>query len=201
MPTLVVLHYTAMDSAKAAIERLCDPAFEVSTHYLICAQGQVTQMVDEKMRAWHAGAGRWSGQGDINSRSIGIELDNDGTSPFTAAQMDALEVLLGGILERWSIPATRVIGHSDITPGRKADPGPRFDWVRLARQGLAVYSGLQNTAISADADQFCKLAAAAGYSEDTDFETLLGSVRLRYRPWATGPLEAADMALFPDPTY
>lgn len=189
-----------MRTAKAAIERLCDPAFEVSAHYLVCTQGQITQMVDEEMRAWHAGAGSWCGQGDVNSRSIGIELDNDGMSPFAAAQMDALEVLLGSIMERWSIPPKGVIGHSDMAPGRKIDPGPQFDWARLARQGLAVHSSLQNPVMPANTDQFCKLAVAAGYPEETDFDTLLGAVRLRYRPWATGPLDSADMALFPYPT-
>lgn len=128
-----------MQSAQSAVERLCDPACEVSAHYLIDAQGAVIQMVDEEMRAWHAGAGVWGGQGDVNSRSIGVEMDNDGTCPFTAAQMDALEPLLHGIMARWSIPASGVIGHSDMAPGRKFDPGPRFDWARLARQGLAVW--------------------------------------------------------------
>ncbi len=200
-PELIVLHYTAMQSAKAAVERLCDPACEVSAHYLISAQGQLTQMVEEDMRAWHAGAGTWCGQGDVNSRSIGVELDNDGTSPFAAAQIDALEILLGGIMKRWSIPATSVIGHSDMAPGRKIDPGPRFDWVRLARQKLAGHSCSKNPALPPNADLFCKLACAAGYPQEADFETLLGTVRLRFRPWAKGPLDGADMGLFPGQTH
>lgn len=199
MPELIVLHYTAMRSAKAAIERLCDPAHEVSAHYLISGQGQVTHMVEEGMRAWHAGAGSWCGRGDVNSRSIGVELDNDGTSPFAAAQIDAVEDLLRGIMERWSIPAAGVIGHSDMAPGRKFDPGPRFDWARLARQELAGQSCSKNPVMPTTADAFCKLAWAAGYPQDADFETLLGAVRLRFRPWAKGPLDGADMALFPGP--
>lgn len=137
VPELVVIHYTAMDSAQAALDRLCDPAFEVSAHYLIGADATIWQMVDEAERAWHAGAGAWLGCEDVNSRSIGIELDNRGNHPFSEPQMAVLEPLLSGIMDRWSIPASGIIGHSDSAPGRKIDPGPRFDWARLVRQGLA----------------------------------------------------------------
>ena len=137
LPTLVVIHYTAMESCEAALERLCDPVYEVSSHYLISNKGDILQLVEEEMRAWHAGAGEWMGQDDINSRSIGIELDNTGATPFSEPQMAALEALLPGILQSWSIPPEGVIGHSDMAPGRKFDPGPRFDWQRLERQGLA----------------------------------------------------------------
>lgn len=136
-PKLIVVHYTAMDSAKAALERLCDPAFEVSAHYLIGGDGTLWQLVDETQRAWHAGAGEWQGQSDINSRSIGIELDNRGTHPFSEPQMVRLEELLSDIQTRWTIPAEGVIGHSHMAPGRKWDPGPHFDWARLARLNLA----------------------------------------------------------------
>lgn len=136
-PTLIVLHYTAMTSARAALERLCDPAAEVSAHYLIGPDGTLWQLVRECDRAWHAGAGAWRGQSDINSRSIGIELDNRGDHPFGEPQMAALEALLESVMARWEIPAAGVIGHSDMAPGRKVDPGPRFDWARLERQGLA----------------------------------------------------------------
>ena len=108
-PTYVVLHYTAMTSAAAAITRLCDPQFEVSAHYVICKSGQITQLVPEGARAWHAGAGAWAGQDDINSRSIGIELDNDGQGPFSeAALMDSLVALLGPMLAAWNIPPERM---------------------------------------------------------------------------------------------
>lgn len=128
-----------MDSAGAALQRLCDPATEVSAHYLIGAEGTCWQMVAEGQRAWHAGAGQWCGQDDINSRSIGIELDNRGDHPFAEPQMATLEALLADIMARWSIPALGVIGHSDMAPGRKIDPGPRFDWRRLARLGLSIW--------------------------------------------------------------
>ena len=138
-PVLVVLHYTAMAIAQAALDRLCDPEAEVSAHYLIAADGTLCSLVAEEKRAWHAGAGAWGGIADVNSRSIGIELDNDGASPFPAPLMTTLEALLAGILDRWRIGPAGVIAHSDMAPGRKSDPGPRFDWQRLARGGLAVW--------------------------------------------------------------
>jgi len=136
-PTLIVLHYTAMTPAAAAIERLCDPAYEVSAHYVIGEGGELWQLVEEHKRAWHAGAGSWRGQDDINSRSIGIEMVNDGQSPYAARLMITLEALLPQIMARWGISAAGVIGHSDMAPGRKIDPGPHFDWARLEAKGLA----------------------------------------------------------------
>lgn len=138
-PSLVVLHYTGMRGAADALDRLCDPSAEVSAHYVIGACGTLWQLVAEDMRAWHAGAGAWQGVDDINSRSIGIELVNTGAQPFPAPQINCLEHVMRGIMARWSIPAHRVIGHSDMAPERKDDPGPRFDWSRLARQGLAFW--------------------------------------------------------------
>jgi N-acetylmuramoyl-L-alanine amidase len=136
-PSLVVIHYTAMASAEAACARLCDPDAEVSAHYLIDYDGQVTALVDEAMRAWHAGAGAWGAITDVNSHSIGIELQNTGAEPFPEPQMAALEGLLAGVMARWAIGPEGVIGHADCAPGRKVDPGPRFDWARLAFSGLA----------------------------------------------------------------
>ncbi|MEM8597008.1 MAG: N-acetylmuramoyl-L-alanine amidase [Pseudomonadota bacterium] len=139
---MVVLHYTAMASAEAALRRLSDPSAEVSAHYLIARDGRLFAMVPEARRAWHAGVSRWGAVEDVNSRSIGIELDNpagDPTPPFAEPLMARLEGLLAEILARHAIPPERVVGHACIAPGRKQDPGPRFDWRRLARQGLAVW--------------------------------------------------------------
>ncbi len=189
---LVVLHYTAMAGARAALDRLCDPAAEVSAHYLIGADGTVWQMVREEDRAWHAGAGAWAGQEDINSRSIGVELDNLGTHPFSEPQMAALEALLPGIMARWGIGPAGVIGHSDMAPGRKCDPGPRFDWARLARQGLALaHAPGQGGAVAPEG--FRALAARAGYPCDAAEADLLAAVRHRVRPWGRGPLCQGDM--------
>ncbi|RMH49756.1 MAG: N-acetylmuramoyl-L-alanine amidase, partial [Alphaproteobacteria bacterium] len=138
-PRLVVLHHTAMAGVGAALARLCDPAAEVSAHWLIGADGAVHALVPEERRAWHAGAGAWGRVTDVNSASIGIELDNPGDRPFAAAQMRALETLLDAIMARWNIPPQGVIGHSDMAPGRKRDPGARFDWFRLARAGRSVW--------------------------------------------------------------
>ncbi|MBL4767054.1 MAG: N-acetylmuramoyl-L-alanine amidase [Rhodobacteraceae bacterium] len=193
IPTLIVLHFTAMTNAKAALDRLCDPLTEVSAHYLIGGDGTVWQMVQEQDRAWHAGAGEWAGVDDINSRSIGIELDNRGDHPFSALQMAALEQLMPQIMKRWAIRSTGVIAHSDMAPGRKCDPGRRFDWQRLARFGLAVWPEPVDPP-SRDVGQFRALARDAGFTADVSAATLLEAVRLRFRPWGQGALCAADMA-------
>jgi N-acetylmuramoyl-L-alanine amidase len=140
--SMVVLHYTGMESAGAALERMCDPAAEVSAHYMIDEDGTVTQMVDEAKRAWHAGRSYWRGITDVNSASVGIELVNPGHEfgyrPFPDAQMDALVPLLAQIVQRHNVPRANVVGHSDIAPARKTDPGELFDWERLAEYKLAL---------------------------------------------------------------
>lgn len=184
-PELIVIHYTAMDCAQAAIDWLCNPEAEVSAHYVIAPDGQVTQLVAEDMRAWHAGVGSWLGRDDVNSRSIGIELSNKGDHPFAAKQMAALETLLEGIMQRWDIGPDGVIGHSDMSPGRKIDPGPKFDWLRLARQGLAVWP--DQKAENAD---WASCAAQFGY--DLENPNCFDAFRARFRPWANGPRDAED---------
>ncbi len=193
MPDIIVLHYTAMASCAEARARLCDPAAEVSAHWLVDERGAAEALVPEPMRAWHAGAGAWGGVGDVNSRSIGIELANDGRTPFAEPQMAGLERLLAGIMARWDIAPERVIGHSDMAPERKADPGARFDWRRLALQGLAVWpeDGL------ADPAGFAAAARTFGYACE-DEALLLAAFRLRFRPWARGPVDAVDAGLAGD---
>ncbi len=186
-PSLVVLHYTAI-SCEAARARLCDPEAEVSAHWLISQTGEAEALVDERHRAWHAGAGGWAGLDDINSHSIGIELANDGTQPFAEPQMAALERLLAAIMARWNIPAHRVIGHSDMAPSRKSDPGRHFDWRRLALQGLSVWPEP-----AAEAPLAASLTAF-GYPDAPD-DARLTAFRLRFRPWASGPEDATDRAL------
>jgi len=197
-PSLVVIHYTAMQSTADALERLCDPAAEVSAHYLISGQGDIIQMVEEDQRAWHAGQGEWAGQDDINSRSIGIELDNKGTHPFSEPQIRALECLLRGILDRWGIPPEGIIGHSDMAPGRKSDPGRHFDWARLARQGLAERANASALTATPTEEAFKAQAKNAGFTADVPIATLLSATRLRFSPWLSGPLCAEDMC-FPAP--
>lgn len=140
---MLVIHYTGMTTAAAAIERLCDPAAKVSAHYLIDEDGSVIELVAEHRRAWHAGVASWRGCTNINDRSIGIELVNPGHEfgyrPFTGAQMQALEDLAGDIIRRHPIPARNVVGHSDVAPTRKSDPGELFDWARLAASGIGLW--------------------------------------------------------------
>jgi N-acetylmuramoyl-L-alanine amidase len=192
-PDLIVIHYTALATCAEARARLCDPAAEVSAHWLIDADGTAEQLVDEDLRAWHAGAGAWGAVTDVNSRSIGIELANPGDAPFPEAQMAALEGLVAGIVGRWQVPPERVIAHSDIAPGRKCDPGPRFDWRRLALRGLAVWPGRSGD----PAADFRASARAFGYP-DVAADLLLRAFRLRFRPWAEGPEDATDRALAQD---
>lgn len=137
---ILLLHYTGMTSAEAACLRLCHPGSKVSCHYLVDEQGGIVQMVEEDMRAWHAGQSFWGGETDINSRSIGIEIHNPGHDAdypdFPAPQMEAVIALSRDILERHPIPPERVLAHSDVAPRRKRDPGEKFDWRRLHEAGI-----------------------------------------------------------------
>lgn len=187
-PCLIVIHYTAMPTCAEARARLCDPEAEVSAHWLIAEDGTTEQLVAETARAWHAGAGAWGGITDVNSRSIGIELANSGDAPFPEPQMAALERLLGAVMARWKIPPEGIIGHSDMAPERKRDPGPRFDWLRLALQGLSVWP---EPATPAD---FASSLRRTGYP-DAASEALLAAFRLRFRPGASGPEDDTDRAL------
>lgn len=188
-----------MQSAEAALARLCDPGAEVSAHYLLCERGRLWQMVPEAARAWHAGAGRWGRVGDVNSASIGVELANRGDHPYPEPQMRMLESLLQDIMARWAIAPARVIAHSDMAPARKSDPGARFDWRRLARAGLSVWpDGAAQMATPPDASRFRALAARIGYDPAAPDAAVLAALRLRFRPWARGPLAAADMGVAAD---
>lgn len=140
--SMVVLHYTEMESAEAALQRMCDPEAKVSAHYLISEEGEVIRLVPEEKRAWHAGVSFWRGHKDVNSASIGIELDHPGHAlgyrEFSEKQFEALVPLLARIVKQHDIPRANVVGHSDIAPMRKIDPGELFPWDRLAEYGLAI---------------------------------------------------------------
>lgn len=196
-PSLIVLHYTAMASAEAAIDRLCDPEFEVSAHYLIAQGGEVYQLVSEDMRAWHAGAGGWGDINDVNSASIGIESCNRGDHPFPEVQIAAVKDLIRDVRERWGIPAARVIGHSDMAPARKQDPGRLFPWDELAREGLAVFRGQPHEILL----NFLAAAEQFGYKiedEKQAQELILEAFRQRFRPDAMGPLGPEDVKILSD---
>jgi len=138
-PAYVILHHTTNDTAEQALRTLTDPLREVSAHYLVGRDGRIVQLVDERRRAWHAGQSRWGADADINSSSIGIELDNNGREPFAAAQIDALLRLLADLKSRYKIPTENFLGHADVAPGRKVDPSAHFPWRRLAQQGFGLW--------------------------------------------------------------
>lgn len=198
VPSLIILHYTAIPDTTAACRILRNSENQVSAHYLVSPDGEVMSLVTEDMRAWHAGVSRWGSVTDVNSASIGIELSNDGYSPFSAPLMDSLCVLIAGIMDRWNIPAHRVMGHSDIAPNRKIDPGARFDWRRLSLLGLAVWPVHVDPAPCV---QFMSLMRRVGFTATDDLDLALQCFRLHYRPRSTGPLCADDMALLTDLAY
>ena len=200
---LVVLHYTGMASAAAALRRLCDPASQVSAHYLIEETGAVHRLVDEDRRAWHAGIASWQGATDINDRSIGIELVNPGHElgyrPFPQALMAALEALLSDILARRAIPPARVLGHSDVAPQRKRDPGELFGWQRLAGRGLAFWPAAPGAPMAPDPRAARALLGRCGYGLDGTEAALaagLAAFQRRFRPrCCDGHLDAETMGL------
>ncbi len=140
--SMVVLHYTEMKPVETAIARMCDPNAEVSAHYCITEEGEVVRLVPEQKRAWHAGLSYWRGHKDVNSASIGIELDHPGHAlgyrDFADAQIDALVPLLHRIVKAYDVPRANVVGHSDVAPARKVDPGELFPWDRLAEYHLCL---------------------------------------------------------------
>jgi N-acetylmuramoyl-L-alanine amidase len=185
---MLVLHYTGMESAEAALERMCDPAApganKVSAHYMIDEDGTVVSMVAEDKRAWHAGEAFWRGETDINGRSVGIELVNPGHEfgyrDFASAQMAALEALAKEILARHPIEAQNVVGHSDVAPGRKTDPGERFDWAGLAAAKIGLWPG-RCEPVEADGQQVLEWLAAYGY-DVRDEAAAMAAFQRHFRP-------------------
>lgn len=181
---MLVIHYTGMESAAAALDRLADPAAQVSAHYLIDEDGSVYRLVDEAQRAWHAGVSFWRGATDVNRRSIGLELVNPGHQygyrRFTEAQASALVDLAVDILRRHAIPARNVVGHSDVAPRRKMDPGEFFDWRRLATAGVGLWPEDADTCIM-DPDAIEAMLEAVGY-ETVDRPASLRAFQRHFRP-------------------
>ncbi len=138
-PNAVIIHHTTQKSCEQTLKTFTTPKSQVSAHYVICEDGTLHQMLNDYLRAWHAGAGKWSGQADINSTSIGIEIDNDGTEPFTEAQLNCLLGLLKKLKKTYSIATANFIGHAEIAPTRKVDPSVNFPWQRLAENGFGYW--------------------------------------------------------------
>jgi N-acetylmuramoyl-L-alanine amidase len=179
---MLILHYTGMRSGDAAIDRLCDPVAKVSAHYVVEEDGRVFRLVPEARRAWHAGISHWRGASGLNARSIGIEVVNPGHEhgyrPFAALQMAALCDLCRGILARHPIPAWNVVGHSDVAPDRKEDPGEFFDWEGLAAQGVGLWPRRAGRA----GGNALRLLGAIGYRTDLPLPVLLRAFQRHWRP-------------------
>lgn len=174
-PDTIVLHYTGMPSGEAALAWLCDPSSGVSAHYQVFRDGRIVAMVPEARRAWHAGESAWQGARDLNSRSIGVEIENEGHDfaypDYTDVQIDALIALLADIRGRWSIPDVRILAHSDIAPHRKRDPGEKFPWARLAAAGHGLWPdpaqvARRKDAMAAPPEPAAILARLAAYGYD-----------------------------------
>ena len=198
---ILLLHYTGMESAEAALARMCDPAAEVSAHYCIDEDGALHVLVPEARRAWHAGRALWAGASDINGRSIGIELVNPGHEfgyrPFPEPQMARLVALAEEILERHPIPPERVLGHSDVAPLRKEDPGELFDWARLAAAGIGLWPEDPPPLAEVPSEAEIRAALARfgyGYLEE-DLPAVLRAFQRHFRPSAvTGEADAETAA-------
>jgi len=187
--SMLVLHYTGMDSAGSALERLCDPAAKVSAHYVVDEQGEVFNLVPEEKRAWHAGVSCWRGELDINSASIGIELVNGGHDfglpPYPRVQIAALILLCQDILARHQILPVNIVGHNEIAPDRKRDPGEHFAWTELANAGIGVWpmaqAGTASVTNSAEQQAHQNLFDI-GYAVPDASHTQVLEFQRRYRP-------------------
>ena len=194
---ILVLHYTGMKTAEEALARLCDPVARVSAHYTIDRDGTIYAHVPEERRAFHAGVSYWAGETNVNARSIGIELVNPGHEfgyiPFAQPQIEALIELAHGILSRHPIPAQRVVGHSDVAPARKTDPGELFPWKQLAHVGIGVWPVLSPPVVTGEGNRVAVEGAAADLSRygygvpphtDVPLETVFTAFQRHFRPSA-----------------
>ena len=178
-PTYIVLHHTGSSDARRSVATLTSRVSQVSAHYLVARDGRVVYMVDEGLRAWHAGESYWGGNRDINSASIGVELDNDGAEPYPDAQIAALLALLDDLKTRWRIPAANFVGHGDVAPGRKVDPGANFPWRRLALRGFGLWCEPPFEPPPAGGED-ALLLAALGY-DVSNLAAAVAAFRRRYR--------------------
>jgi len=180
--SLIILHYTGMEDGSSALARMCDEDAQVSAHYMIEEDGRVFRLVDEGKRAWHAGVSSWRGESDINSASIGIEIVNGGHDlglpDFPPVQIAAVIALVRDIMQRYQLKSHQVIGHSDIAPGRKIDPGERFPWGQLAEAGCALGpADLRPDGLDSEA-----ALRAIGYGLEPGLSTVVEAFQRRFRP-------------------
>lgn len=183
---MLLIHYTGLPSTEVSLKRMCDPEMEVSAHYLIDEKGFIYQLVAEKDRAWHAGVSYWAGETDTNSRSIGIELQNPGYewgyTPFPNLQMEALRELSRDILARYQISNRLVLGHSDVAPARKEDPGHLFDWEWLAKFGVGYWPETSSVTSSVDSITIRNSLNNIGYDPRAKIVDVITAIQRHYRP-------------------
>lgn len=194
-PQLIVVHFTEQESVRQSLHtlRTRNSGGRVSAHYLVGEDGRIYQLVSDEHRAWHAGAGSWGTIHDLNSASIGIEIDNDGREPYTGAQVEALIRLLEDLTTRHRIPKTAVIGHSDLAPGRKVDPGPLFPWKRLHEAGFGIWPDPDAPPPPPGFDPVTALRLI-GYPVD-DLEATIRSYRMRFRGDTASVLDEEDLRI------
>ena len=199
---ILVLHYTGMRTAEEALARLCDPEAKVSSHYTVDETGRIYRHVGESKRARHAGVSWWAGERDVNNRSIGIEIVNPGHEfgyvPFPAVQIAAVIDLAHDILARHPIPPHCVVGHSDVAPARKMDPGELFPWELLARKGIGLYPSVPVGAFMTPASEetFASMLASYGYGVSPDvaipLSTVVAAFQRHFRPERVDGIIDAD---------
>jgi len=180
---MIVLHYTGTESLNDAITRLCRKKYEVSAHYLVACNGDIYQMVAEEYRAWHAGVSYWRGETDINSRSIGIEIDNKGHdygyNDYPDIQIASVVGLCKNLIEKYGIFPLNIVGHSDIAPTRKKDPGEKFPWHLLAMNGIGIYPEIATEVVIPDDFDYIKALNAIGY-DISDVDATVTAFKRRY---------------------
>lgn len=192
---MIVLHYTGNGTLEQVLNKLADPASKVSAHYVVDKDGTVYEMVNPDRRAWHAGVSNWQGKRDINSRSIGIEIINNGRDPYPLRQLDIVAALCRHFIEKHDIPLYNVVGHSDIAPGRKDDPGPLFLWNRLARYKVALMPDatlgdrFRTSKLFGNTRVLREMLTSAGYGDDfspdpnPSLQDIVKAFQSRYQPW------------------
>ena len=196
-PDMLMFHYTGMRSAEAAIARLCDPVARVSAHYVVCEDGEIVQLVPEEERAWHAGVSAWRGRRGLNDTSIGIEIVNPGHEwgyrPFPQPQMRATLELAQRIVSAWHISPFNVVGHSDVAPARKEDPGELFPWPRFAAHGVGLWPA--TTYRPSPADPSCELESIGYDMQIAERTEMLRAFQRRWLPeTVSGELNALTRA-------
>lgn len=190
-PNFVIIHHTGSDAAERALRTLTSADSRVSAHYLIARNGTIYQLADERARAWHAGESYWGGNADLNSSSLGIELDNNGEEPYAAVQIGALLDLLADIKQRYGIPATNFLGHGDVAPRRKTDPNHHFPWRRLAERGYGLWCDANGITAPEAFDPVLALQAF-GY-DMSDAPAAIAAFRRRYVPNALDAEPGLDL--------